>query len=283
MENPVDLEYSWFIKKLQEVTGINLGGYKPDQMKRLLGRTMQQAGADNYVNCIKILQEHPEGAAAFLDSVTINVSYLFRDKDRWAQLSAHLLAELSSPERKGKLFRVWSAGCSIGAEPATLSIILNDLACSGKCGHFKYNILATDIDNSVLDRARAGIYSDKEVTYVPPGFMARYFVETPRPESGWAIKNTAQSFYKIKPALLSAIEYRKHNIFDELHEKEFDLIVCRNVIIYFTREVTDKLISKFGGYLLPGSLLFIGGTELIFNPESLGLVNLTGGIYRKNK
>ena len=97
----------------------------------------------------------------------------------------------------------------------------------------------------------------------------------------WAQRSAASCFYEAAPEIRSNLKFRVHNLLDERWERGFDLIICRNVLIYFTREIKNRLFEKFGEALTPGGLLFIGGTEVIFTPGKYGLENVTTGFYRK--
>ena len=283
----IDLEFSWFKKKIHEIAGIDLDSYKPDQMKRLLAKALDKSGARNYVEFIRQLENSPAKIQAFRDSVTINVSSLFRDLPRWSELQKHLanLVKESAPEKPGGLekrsLRIWSAGCSIGAEPYTLAILMEELAASGTAPKFTYDILCTDIDSTMLHRAREGIFTNTEMKEVPPEYIAKYFRVIERPLSDWASKSIATVFYEAAPILRSKMKFIIHNLLSETWEKNFNMIVCRNVLIYFNNDIKDRLFIKFHDSLLGNGLLFIGGTEVMFNSADIGFKSLTTGIYKK--
>lgn len=283
----VDLEYSWFKKKIAEIAGVDLESYRPEQMRRLMDKMLDQHGARNYVEFIKYLKESPERVREFKDGMTINVSSLFRDGKRWAELNSKLfeIAKSIKPGRGSGArsdFRAWSAGCSIGAEPFTLSMLLNELSTGPGMPRFSFDILCTDIDPTILSRASLGIFTDKETVEVPPGLMKKYFTEIPDPETPWSAKTAASSFYRASGALRERLRFKTHNLFDEKWETGFDLIVCRNVLIYFTGESKMRLFEKFHNALNDGGLLFIGGTEVIFTPSQFGLESAATGIYKKS-
>lgn len=284
--NMIDLEYEWFKKKINEIAGVDLDGYKPEQMKRLLSRAMDQAGAKNYVDYVKQLKSDPELVREFRDRITINVSCLFRDAEKWRELDKLLpgLVRDTMPARKRDApeFRALSVGCSIGAEPVSLAVLLSELNASDRAPAFDFEILAIDIDQSILQRARDGVFTDKDMEQVPPRLLEKYFREIPRPPAQWAQKSSAASFFAANRGIMSRIEYKFQNLLDSNWDKGFNLIVCRNVLIYFNRKVIEELVARFSESLLPGGILFIGSTELIFTPQQVGLKPIVTSIYRKN-
>ncbi|MFH1540072.1 MAG: protein-glutamate O-methyltransferase CheR [bacterium] len=288
----MDLEYNWFKRKIHEIAGIDLDSYRPEQMKRLMEKALDQAGAKNYVEFIKQIKGSPVKIQQFKDDLTINVSSLFRDLDRWMELnkfipgiiSGKIAAEgggIKTENRDAPTLRAWSAGCSIGAEPYSLAILLEEYAASPAARQFSYSIFCTDLDREMVHRAKEGVFTDKETAEIPARLLQKYFRRIERPDSAWARKSVASQFYGAAPEIRSNLKFRIHNLLDERWEKGFDLIICRNVLIYFTREIKHRLFEKFGEALVAGGMLFIGGTEVIFTPGEFGLKNVTTGFYRK--
>ena len=285
----IDLEYSWFKKKIKEIAGMDLDSYRPDQMKRLMAKALEKSGARNYVEFIKQLNKSPAKIQDFRDSVTINVSSLFRDVQRWSELNKHL-PELVNAATSGKAggakagtVRIWSAGCSIGAEPYTVAIMMEELAAQRDIGRFSYQILCTDIDSTMLQRARDGIFTDAETKEVSARLLSKYFRIISRPEIDWAEKSSASVFYETVPLLKTKMKFIIHNMLAEIWEKGFNLIICRNVLIYFNNDIKERLFRKFHDALLDDGMLFIGGTEVMLNSGDIGFKNLSAGIYKKNK
>jgi len=281
----IDLEYAWFKKKIEEIAGVSLDSYRPEQMRRLMDKMLDQHGIRNYVEYIKYLKEDPARVQEFKDSMTINVSSLFRDHARWVELNAKLTEYVRKiePGRNGERrdFLAWSAGCSIGAEPFTISMLLKELSTTPGMPHFSFEILCTDIDPNILKRARDGIFTDRETGEVPQRLMKKYFKEIPPPAASWSGKSVATAFYSASDALRQQLRFKLHNLHDEKWETGFDLITCRNVMIYFTGEIKKRLFNRFRDALKDGGLLFLGGTEVIFSPSVFGLESIATGIYRK--
>ena len=266
----MDLQvYGQIMAKVKSILGIDLTHYKDEQMRRRLDSWLVRVGVSDWDTYFQQLRQDNQELSRFRDYLTINVSEFFRDADRWQTIREKVLPELiketaSNPSKKG--LKIWSAGCSVGPEPYTLSIILDEMAR----GH-QSSILATDLDRGALKKAMAGgPYSADDIRNVSAAERQTYFKAGGPP-------------YFVSPQLTSRITFREHNLFQDAYESNFDLIVCRNVIIYFTAEAKDLLYHKFADSLRPGGILFLGGTEIIPRPQEYGLVSYGISLYRKTQ
>lgn len=256
-----DLDYLVFQKKIKEKTGLDLAAYKRPQMERRLRSLLAQAGAASFHHYLQLLERTPALLEEFRHRMTINVSELFRNPDKFAELEQELLPELLTNAPR---LQVWSAGCSYGAESYSLAILLQELSPEAR----RSRILSTDIDDEMLARARSGLFSEAEMKNVSQVRRQRFF--TPA-EEGW----------KAAEALRQMIDFRHHDLLAEPFEKGFHLILCRNVVIYFTDDAKEGLYRRFCSSLVPGGLLFIGSTEHIFGARELGLEPISAFFYRK--
>jgi chemotaxis protein methyltransferase CheR len=159
--------------------------------------------------------------------------------------------------------KAWSAACSTGEEPYTLSMILAEQRALQDA-----HVLASDIDENALEKARQGVYTDRSIREVPPVYLKKYF-------------HTENEFYFVSDELKKSIRFKRQNLLLDTFDSGFDLIVCRNVIIYFTDEAKDLLFHKFARALKPGGILFVGSTEQIFNPQVYDLEAADTFFYRK--
>jgi chemotaxis protein methyltransferase CheR len=192
-----------------------------------------------------------------LDKMTINVSEFFRNKDRWDNL-----CELLQQQKcKSGRFEAWSAACSTGEEPYTLAIVMEQVVSK------PYHILATDIDENVIQLAKGGKYRAHQVKVIPP-YAERYFHQQ---ASEWVIDSS----------LRENITFRKHNLLSDDYPDSLNLIVCRNVLIYFTDDAKQQIIGNFSEALQVGGLLFVGSTEQFLRTDLHGLVQIAPFIYRK--
>lgn len=256
----INLEYSYFQRKVLDLTGIDLSLYKSDQMKRRLNMIMARSGAQNLFEYYRILNQNADKLQEFRDFVTINVSEFFRVPEKFDCLRTHIFPELMANRRN---LRIWSAGCSNGAEPYSLAIMLSEMAPLGQ-----WQILATDIDTTVLARARAGIYQPADLANVKTGLIQRYFV---------AVGNA----FRVVDRIRNRVQFKPHDLLRDDYEKDFDLIVCRHVVIYFTESAKNGIFRKFNLSLRVGGVLFIGGTEVMKAPQELGYSNISVSFYRK--
>lgn len=205
-----------------------------------------------------------------INAVTTNKTDFFREPIHFDALTRQILPEFTA--RSNQPIRVWSAGCSTGAEPYTLAMVLDAYATSQP--GFRYGILATDIDTDVLETARRGIYPRDMVKPVPGGLRKAYVME-PRDKQRDAVR--------ISPALRAAIGFAQLNLMDSAYPvgKPMDLIFCRNVLIYFNKIGQRQVVSRLVDNLNPGGCLFLGHSEGgAGNDPRLSLIANT--IYRRN-
>ena len=189
------------------------------------------------------------------------MSEFFRTPEKFGKLETDVIPDLL---KRSPHLNIWSAGCSIGAEPYSLSIILKELTPG-----VKHRILASDLDIEILAKAKAGVYNENELKSMKPERRARYF---DRVEGGK---------FAVKDEIKKVIEFKRHNLLKDPFESGFDLILCRNVVIYFTEEAKDQLYANFFKALKPGGILFVGATEAILNFRKLGYTSFQPFFYQK--
>ncbi|VBB05323.1 mcp methyltransferase cher-type [Lucifera butyrica] len=258
MSNEKDWET--FKQKFFTKSGIDLNDYKPAQMQRRITNLMNRHGVHTYMDFFGLIDKEAKLYKDFVDYLTINVTEFFRTPEKFVELETKCLPELLSKNPK---LNIWSAGCSIGAEPYSLAMILNELT-----PQIRHRILATDLDVEMLAKAQKGIYTANELKNIAPARLNRYF-------------KTIDSTYCINDDIKSRVEFRRHNLLLDKFEGGFDLILCRNVVIYFTEEAKDALYRRFFTALKPGGVLFVGGTEAILNFREIGFQHYMPFFYRK--
>jgi len=161
--------------------------------------------------------------------------------------------------------KIWSAGCAHGAEPYSIAMLLAEMTAPWQ----RHYILATDVDQTALELAQAGgPYSVEEVRTITPYFLAKYF------------KQTAEG-YMVSDRLRSMVDFRVHDLLSDPFDSDFDLIVCRNVVIYFTDSAKDSLYQRFYDALRPGGIFFVGGTEIISRSREIGFANIAISFYQR--
>lgn len=253
-------DYTRFVSDLQRRLDIDLTGYKRPQMERRINALMRTLHIPDYTAFVLALKQDKALLDRFRDHLTINVSEFFRNAPQWHDLEKKIIPQLL--ERSPSL-KIWSAGCSTGEEPYTLAMILAERAPQGQ-----HNILATDFDDRVLKKAAAGLYKEKEIKGLPEYYQKKYFQAS---EDGWQVKDSLKTF----------ITFKHHNLLREPYPAPMDLIICRNVVIYFTEEVKKEMYKKLHDALKPGGVLFIGSTEQIINARSFGFESTALFFYRR--
>jgi chemotaxis protein methyltransferase CheR len=252
----MDYFEKWVLKEFN----INLSAYKSNQLHRRINSLMSRVGANSIEEYIELLKKDPAQKQKFLDFITINVSEFFRNPEIFSELRDKLKNELL---KNSTSLKIWSAACSIGAEPYSIAMYLDELSPMGK-----HKIIATDIDNTILDRARIGEYVASEIKNIKKEYLGKYFTEK-------------GDKYIISPKVKSIVTFKKHDLILESYDKDFDLIVCRNVVIYFNQDIKDQIYKKFSQSLKKGGLLFVGATESIYNYRDYGFEKASTFIYRK--
>ncbi|ADU30134.1 CheR family methyltransferase [Evansella cellulosilytica] len=253
-------DYERFIDGIKQLTGIDLSLYKEGQMKRRLTTLRDKRGFHSFLDYYHSLIKDKELFEEFLQRMTINVSEFYRNPKRWEVLEDKILPNLIQQDKK---FKAWSAACSTGEEPYTLSMILQQ-----KIPLNNIDILATDLDTFILERAKVGFYTDRSIKDVPNKMLSNYFEKD---DIG----------YKVKDSVKKPITFTRQNLLADTFGSNYDLIICRNVMIYFTEEAKDILYKKFSAALKPGGILFVGSTEQIFNPQQYQFVSEDTFFYKK--
>lgn len=256
-----ELEYIYFCKKILQLTGFDLSSYKEEQTRRRLRTIMLRFKVSNYIALIRLLEHNPSARQEFRDYFTINVSEFFRDPEFFEELRKTWLPRIIG-NRKETTIRIWSAACSIGPEPYSLAMMLEYYFPAQP-----YQILATDVDRTALEHAkRGGPYPETYFNRLPVVIQERFF------------QKKEDGFY-IDPKLQAWINFRPHDLQQGIFGQRYDLVVCRNVIIYFTQEAKKTLYPNLAMSLRPNGILFLGGAEFINQPEQYGLRNLGGPFY----
>ncbi len=253
-------DWEQFKKKLFDKSTIDLNQYKPAQMQRRITNLMARHGAKTYLEWFAKIDNDPKLYKDFIDYLTINVTEFFRTPEKFDELEKHVYGDLMAKSSK---LSIWSAGCSIGAEPYSIAMALNEMTPG-----VQHKILATDLDVEMLAKAKQGVYSTNEVKNIPGVRLKKYFSE----QGGQ---------YRLSDDIKRKVEFKRHNLLLDRFETGFDLILCRNVVIYFTEEAKDQLYRRFYDALKPGGVLFVGGTEAILNFRDMGYVQYRPFFYRK--
>lgn len=256
-----DYEYAMFSRRVQALTGLDLNSYKSEQMRRRLGSLAARVGAGSLAEYARLIEHDERRLQEFKDFLTINVTEFFRDPERFVAL-----ADMLAAHRRRGAPRIWSAGCSTGAEPYSLAILLDELGVLDRSV-----IVATDLDESALARAReGGPFRENEVRNVSAERRRRYL-------------QRHGDHYFVVDRLRRVPRFGRHNLLGPPPDAEFDYVLCRNVVIYFTDIAKDAVFSRLATVLAPGGTLLVGGTEMIGNASGLGLMAKGNSFYLKNE
>lgn len=265
-----DAAFETLTREISRVVGVPLDIYKSKCLRRRIAVRMRACGAHTFDEYLGVLGRTPAEYERLKDALTINVTRFYRNPETWDSLRTRFLPELLRA-RDGWL-DAWSAGCSSGEEPYTIAMLVADLAAeAGRPSWLdRLRIEATDIDRESLAHAAAAVYRREAFQETPPEMIERHTRETP---AGIAIL----------PSLRRRVEVRRFDLSQErMAPASFDLIICRNVVIYFDRPMQERLFAHFADALRPGGLLVLGKVESLLGParERLTLVDTRERIYR---
>lgn len=254
-------DYEYFKKEVLRLTAIDLSCYKEKQMKRRIDTLIAKHKIDGYDKYVQALKTDRDLFEEFVSYITINVSEFYRNPEQWKLMDQQVIPELV--RRYGERLKVWSAACSTGDEPYSLV-----MALSKHVPMSQIKVMATDLDKQIIAKAKLGLYSDKSILAVPEEMKRKYFT-------------TVGPSFKIAEEIKSKVEFKEHNLLKDAYPSNYHLIVCRNVLIYFTEEAKEDVFRKFYNALAPGGILFIGSTEQIVNYKEIGYERKTSFFYQK--
>ena len=255
------MDYEGFKKNVLSLTGIDLSSYKEKQMKRRIDSLITRHKCKGYEEFLNLIKHDNNVFEEFVAYLTINVSEFYRNPDQWKFMDEVVFPELI--KKFGQNLKIWSAACSTGDEPYSLV-----MALSKHVPLNKISIYATDIDKQILAKAKVGLYNEKSIEGVPAEFKTKYFEKI-------------GGSYKIKEEIKNRVDFHQHNLLADKYETGFHMIVCRNVLIYFTDEAKDDIFKKYYNSLRPGGVLFIGSTEQIMNYAEVGYKRKNSFFYEK--
>jgi chemotaxis protein methyltransferase CheR len=255
-------DFAALCEVVRSLCGVDLTQYKRAQMERRVRTWTNRRGTPDLAAYGQRLRRDPEELDAFLDRVTINVSHLWRHEEQFQVLRKAILPELAARGRA----RMWSAGSSYGAEAYTIAAVCRDVAPG-----LRAEIDGTDLDRRMVARAKEGRFSAEDARTSPQDMLRRHF--TPLPGGGW----------EAKPELKRMLRFQTGDLLRmAVPAGRYDVIFCRNTVIYFTEEVRDALHERLVRALAPGGYLVVGTSERVADPRGLGLTSPHHFVYRKS-
>lgn len=255
--------YEAFKEAIFNLTNIDLNSYKERQMKRRIDSLIVKHGISSYSSYLEILTTKTVYYNEFINYITINVSEFYRNPDQWTVLEEKVFPFLF--DSFGKQLKIWSAACSTGDEPYSLVMLLSKFLPLNRI-----KIIATDIDRLVIEKAKIGIYHPKSLKGLPNEFVSKYF------------KQLDDKSFQISNEIKSCVEFSHHDLLRDDYPADCNLIVCRNVLIYFTDEAKSKIYNNFYNALDNKGVLFLGSTEQMLGSSEIGFRSIRSFFYTKD-
>ncbi len=252
-----DAQFNKLRKIIYDRSGIHFQDTKKYVLESRLSRRVEELEFDNFDQYLMFLTAGPYQADEFqemFNRITINETSFFRNEPQLRAFEERVLPQLMDARKSTKTLRIWSAACSSGEEPYTLAMQIHR-SMGVRLMDWKIEILGTDISEKVLNQARSGVYHGYAVRGTNPGIMSRYF------------KADGTNF-RLDPEIMSMVHFEKLNLNDVFAARRFgtfDMIMCRNVMIYFDDDMKKKVVKNFHNQLANDGTLFIGHSESLRN------------------
>lgn len=264
-ERDIDLVFDYAYR----YKGVNLEAYRRSFIARRLNSRMQSVKAATALEYIRILRNNPDEFSCFIAALSINVTEFFRDPEVFDEFQRVCLPDLARRKRSEgwKLLRIWSAGCASGEEAYSIAIAANETVCAS--GDMDVVIQATDIDGAALARAKKGEYGRSALKKVNKKTLEKYFMP---------VYNGA---YLLKEEIKNKVRFQQRDLITSPALKHTDVVFCRNMMIYLSKEEKVELIGKFRESLNMGGYLVVGKVESVWNKEGFEIVSVRNKIYRK--
>ena len=245
-----DEGFDSLLRRIKHERGLDCHQYKANFLKRRLAVRMRARGVESYREYARLLDD--EEYERLFDALTINLSFFFRDRTAFEALRDKVLRPLIRQKagRGNRLIRVWSVGCASGQEPYSVAILFDELL-GDELHDWQIRIHATDLDATAIEKAKRGVYRESSFRGADPVYTERYFTAVSPGE------------YAISPKVAAMVKFARHNLIGDPLARRLDLILCRNVLIYFSRELQEKLLSRFHSALNDEGCLVMGKTEIL--------------------
>lgn len=271
-----DREFALFRDLVRAHTGISLSPQKRYLLQARLGKRLRALGLATYADYHRRLVEEGDTRGEltrFINAITTNKTDFFREAHHFEYLRDVVVPRFKARRAAGGdgRLRIWSAGCSSGEEPYTIAMTVREALGAGAGWDVK--ILASDIDTDILTRAAGGVYPLVQADPIPKRLLARYFLHGAAGQAG---------LVRVGPELQAMIRFRRINFLDEPWpiRTSFDVIFCRNVLIYFDRPTQQRILERLVGFLKADGLLFLGHSESVHGLV-MGLAHLGHTIYQR--
>ena len=265
-----DKDFDLLKKIVRDNTGIVLTDAKRNMVYGRLSRRLRALDLSNFSDYITLIKRDDDELVNFINSITTNLTAFFRENHHFEHLKTHVLPTLLEKNQLNRRIRIWSAGCSTGEEPYSLAITISEFFADHPGWDVK--ILATDIDTNVIKRAAEGIYSADRIEGLDASLIKKWFVNGKGEKTG---------LVKVRPELQALISFKQLNLLNDWPMKgQFDVLFCRNVVIYFDKPTKIELFNRYADMLVSKGDMFIGHSETLFQISDR-FISLGGTIYQK--
>lgn len=234
---------------LKQSHGFDFTTYKRPSLMRRIQERMRTLSIENYSAYLDYIKENPEEFTPLFNTIEINYTGFFRDPEAWDYIAKEIIPRIIASKSESESIRIWSAGCASGEETYTLAILLAE-ALGVEQYQARVQIYATDIDTEAVNQARQGTYLNHQIVGVPPTFLERYF------------KQVDERYIFCKD-LRGSVIFCRHNLIQDAPMSKIDLLMCRNVLIYFNTDAQTKTLARFHFSLKDSGFLFVGMSEML--------------------
>ncbi len=268
-----DREFMFILDKVKRNRNIDFRQYRPAVLKNRVQNRLHATKCGNYWDYIMLLNREPEEYDRLIESLTIKVSQFFRNPEVFEFLGNEIIPEIISRNEAGgsRKIRAWSCGSAFGEEAYSLAILFCE-ALGKRATDSRVNVLATDIDGKVIKEAPWGSYDRKALGEMKAHILFKYF-------------SRVRDRYVVADVPRSLVSFKRHDIVGESPMSGMNLVLCRNLLIYFEEELKEKVFHNLYGALSPGGFLVLGKVEGINNQleEHFEVVNMRERVYRKSE
>lgn len=243
-------DFEALLDYLKMSRGFDFTGYKRASLMRRIDKRRQEVGIEGYDNYQDYLEVHPEEFAELFNTILINVTGFFRDPSAWEYIRSEVIPRIIARKKENDPIRIWSAGCASGEEAYTIAMALAE-ALGIDQFRDRVKIYATDVDEDALNKARHATYTTKEVIGIPPLLLEKYF------ERG-------EGHCVFRKELRRSIIFGRHDLIQDAPISRTDLLICRNILMYFNTEAQARILARFHFALNDGAFLFLGRAEMLY-------------------
>jgi chemotaxis protein methyltransferase CheR len=247
-----DADFEQYRALIYKESGITFTPANRSILESRLKERLREKGIDTVRTYFTQISTNKDELKGFLDSVTTNLTRFFRNQAHFDALEKHVIPELIKIKKgTSGTIKIWSAGCSTGEEPYTIAMLLTEILPPG----WKFEIIASDLSLKCLMTAKEGFYADSRIVGIPDNYLAKYF-------------DKVDGGFKVRSDLQSKIRFDYHNLKNDSGNRGFDIVFCRNVIIYFDEAAQTAVINRFWDSMAAKSFMFIGHSESLFGMDT---------------